>query len=211
MMEFEYRRSEPKTIKEASKRLKHRVVPALLAGIALAMLVFMLQYFNIDKAYGLGTSAIIFTSFASSIFIMFITPNSRSARNSKFVKSYILAGIIGYLGGYGLAYVSLYVVAALVLFFVSILMIITKSEHPPAAAIAFAFVLFHIGALGVLIIASGVFIVVAIRYILEKTMFEIERQTLKIKIMEQRRRERGAIVKGNGMNAKHKQKHKAKA
>ena len=85
-MEKEYRYREPKSVKEAWKRLKHRIVPAILAGLALALLVFLLQYFDIDKAYGLGTSAVIFTSFASSIYIMFITPNSRAAKNSKFVK-----------------------------------------------------------------------------------------------------------------------------
>ncbi|MCL5679742.1 MAG: HPP family protein [Candidatus Marsarchaeota archaeon] len=178
-MNAEYRYREPKSVKEAAKRLKHRIVPALLAGLVLALLVFMLQYFNIDRAYGLGTTAVIFTSFASSIYIMFIMPNSRAARNSKFVKSYIIAGIIGYIGGLGLAYLPLYAIVAVVLFVVSLLMIITKSEHPPAAAIAFAFVLFHMGYLGIIIIASGVIIVVVLRYLLEKTIFEIEREMLK--------------------------------
>ena len=181
-MEKEYRYREPKSVKEAWKRLKHRIVPAILAGLALSLLVFLLEYFKIDKAYGLGTSAVIFTSFASSIYIMFITPNARAARNSKFVKSYALAGIVGSLGGLGLAVMPLYSVAALVIFSVSVLMIITKSEHPPAAAIAFAFVLFRIGGIGIIIIASGVIIVVALRYLLEKTTFEIEREAIKIKI-----------------------------
>ncbi len=96
-----YRYKEPKSLKEAWKRLKRRIIPAFLAGVSLAILVFLLQYFRIDEAYGLGSSAIIFTSFASSIYIMFITPNSRAAKASKFVKSYIIAGIIGTLSGFG--------------------------------------------------------------------------------------------------------------
>lgn len=160
---------------DVSKRLTHRIIPALLAGLTLALLVFVLEYFNVDRAYGLGTSAVIFTSFASSIFIMFLMPNSRSAGNSKFVKSYAIAAATGFLGSLLLRYVPLFVVAALVIFFVSILMIITKSEHPPAAAIAFAFVLFNVGTLGIVIIASGVLIVVALRYLLEKSVYEIER------------------------------------
>ena len=179
-MGLDYRRREPKSLKEASKRLRHRLVPAFLAGITIALLVFMLQYFNIDKAYGLGTSAVIFTSFASSIYIMFIIPNSRAARNSKFVKSYALAGITGYIGGLGLAWLPLYVVAAMVIFFLIMLMILTKSEHPPAAAIAFAFVLFHVGYLGIIIIVSGVILVVVMRYILEKSIFGIEREMVKL-------------------------------
>ena len=187
-MEKEYRYREPKSVKEALKRLKFRLIPAILAGLNLAILVFFLQYFNIDKAYGLGTSAVIFTSFASSIYIMFITPNSRAAKNSKFVKSYAIAGVVGSLGGLGLAIMPLYAVAALVIFFVSVLMIITKSEHPPAAAIAFAFVLFRIGYIGIIIIASGVVIVIALRYILEKTMFEVEREVLKVELREKEKR-----------------------
>ena len=187
-MAREYRYREPKSVKEAWKRLKHRIIPAILAGLNLAILVFLLEYFNIDKAYGLGTSAVIFTSFASSIYIMFITPNSRAARNSKFVKSYIIAGIVGTLGGLSLAVLPLYAVAALVIFSVSVLMIITKSEHPPAAAIAFAFVLFRMGYIGIIIIASGVVIVVTLRYLLEKTTFEIEREALKVEIRKKEKR-----------------------
>ncbi|MCL4387660.1 HPP family protein [Candidatus Marsarchaeota archaeon] len=201
-MEKEYRYREPKSVKEAWKRLKHRIVPAILAGLALALLVFLLQYFDIDKAYGLGTSAVIFTSFASSIYIMFITPNSRAAKNSKFVKSYTIAGIVGSIGGLGLAVMPLYVVAALVIFFVSVLMIITKSEHPPAAAIAFAFVLFRIGVIGIIIIASGVIIVVTLRYLLEKTTFEVEREMLKVSLREKQK----SIGLQNSKNARHKRR-----
>ncbi|MGC8538230.1 MAG: hypothetical protein ACP5MZ_04625 [Candidatus Micrarchaeia archaeon] len=66
--------------KGTAKRLRARLLPALLASLTLAILIALLVYFNIDKAYGIGTSAVIFTSFASSIFIMFITPSSRAAK-----------------------------------------------------------------------------------------------------------------------------------
>jgi hypothetical protein len=65
--------------KGTAKRLRARLLPALLASLTLAILIALLVYFNIDKAYGIGTSAVIFASFASSIFIMFITPSSRAA------------------------------------------------------------------------------------------------------------------------------------
>ncbi|MEM0154577.1 MAG: HPP family protein [Methanothrix sp.] len=203
-MAKEYRYREPKNVREALKRLRFRLIPAILAGLNLAILVFFLQYFNIDKAYGIGTTAVIFTSFASSIYIMFITPNSRAAKNSKFIKSYAIAGIVGSLGGFGLAIMPLYAVAALVIFFVSILMIITKSEHPPAAAIAFAFVLFRIGYIGIIIIVSGVVIVVALRYVLEKTMFEVEREVFRLELKKKERRER----LGGAKSIQHKRRRK---
>lgn len=187
-MESEYKRMEPKTFKEASERLKHRILPALLAGITLLILVFMLQYAKIDKAYDLVSSAVIFTSFASSIYIMFITPNARTAKSSKFVKSYIIASIVGSIGGFLIVYLPLYIVAGMVLFFVSILMIMTQSEHPPAAAIAFAFVLFKVNYTGILIIISGIIIVLAVRYVLEKTLFEVEGGISKAELIEKERR-----------------------
>ncbi len=156
-------------------RLRARLVPALLASLTLAILIALLVYFNVDKAYGIGTSAVIFTSFASSIFIMFITPSSRAAKPKRFVKSYLLAGVIGYLGSMALPFVPLFAVAGLVLFFMIVTMIITDSEHAPAAAIAFAFVLFKVGILGMIIIASAVAIILAIRFVLEALIFRFEK------------------------------------
>ncbi|MGC9190562.1 MAG: HPP family protein [Candidatus Micrarchaeia archaeon] len=160
--------------KGTAKRLRARLLPALLASLTLAILIALLVYFNIDKAYGIGTSAVIFTSFASSIFIMFITPSSRAAKPRRFVMSYLLAGIIGYIGSMALPLMALFVVAGLVMFFLIIAMIIIDSEHAPAAAIAFAFVLFRVGILGIIIIASAVAIILAIRFVLEAMIFRFE-------------------------------------
>jgi len=55
-------------------------------------------------------------------------------------------------------------------------MIATHSEHPPAAAIAFAFVLFKVGILGILVIALGVLIILAVRFTLERLMFKFEKR-----------------------------------
>jgi len=91
MTAMKSRRMRPKS----NNLLARTLVPSLLAGFTLALLVFVLSYFRIDLAYGTGTSLVIFTSFASSIFIMFLMPRSTAAKSSKFVKSYALAGIIG--------------------------------------------------------------------------------------------------------------------
>ncbi len=152
----------------------------MLAGFTLALLVALLLYLKIDALYGVGTSAIIFTSFASSIFIMFITPNSRAAKNAKFVKSYMLAAVVGYFGDLLLIALPLAIVVGLVLFLLIVLMILTRSEHPPAAAIAFAFVLFRVGIVGLIVIFSGVAIIVAVRFLLEKAIFEVEREVRRL-------------------------------
>ncbi len=178
-----YIEHEPENVREALGRMKIRIVPAILASVALSMLVFLLVYFKIDAISGVGTSAVIFSSFASSIFIMFIMPNSKMAKIGKFVKSYLIAGVIGFLGSLGLAVFPIYIISAFVLFGVIVLSVITRSDHPPAAAIAFAFVLFHISYGGILVIVLGVIIVVFLRYVLEKSIFELERE---VKSLEKR-------------------------
>ena len=59
-------------------------------------------------------------------------------------------------------------------------MIAKHSEHPPAAAIAFAFVLFKVGILGILVIALGVLIILSVRFALERLVLgfvkDIERR-----------------------------------
>lgn len=165
-------------------RLKKRVVPAALGGVTLSMLVLLLEYFRTDAIYGNGISLVIFASFAGSIFIMFIMPNSRVAKIGRFVKSYIMAGIVGYLGSLALGILPLFLISGMVLFALTVLLILTDSEHPPAAAIAFAFVLFHVGIFGIFIIFLCVAIVLLFRYILEKGIFELER---KVKKMENAR------------------------
>lgn len=161
-------------------RLKKRIVPAALGGITLSMLVLLLEYFKTDAIYGYGISLVIFASFAGSIFIMFIMPNSRAAKVGKFVKSYILAGIVGYFGSLAVGILPLFLISGIVLFALTVLLILTDSEHPPAAAIAFAFVLFHVGILGILIIFLCIAIILLFRYILEKSIFDLERKVKKI-------------------------------
>ncbi len=166
---------------KAIGRLKKRLIPAVFAGITLSIMVLLLEYFKTDILYGIGINAVIFASFASSIYIMFIMPNSRAAKSSKFVKSYALAAVVGYLGGLTSSMLPLFAVAGMVIFVLTVLLILTYSEHPPAAAIAFAFVLFHVGITGMVIIAAGVAIVLLSRFVLEKKIFEIERKIEKKK------------------------------
>jgi len=74
-----------KRIRQKSNNLLARtLVPSLLAGFTLALLVFILSYFRVDLAYGTGTSLVIFTSFASSIFIMFLMPRSTVSKSGNY-------------------------------------------------------------------------------------------------------------------------------
>jgi len=66
-------------------------------------------------------------------------------------------------------------VAGLVVFVLALAMIATHSEHPPVAAIAFAFVLFKVGILGILVIALGVLVILAVRFALERIVFRFEK------------------------------------
>ena len=160
---------------KSNNLLARTLVPSLLAGFTIALLVSVLSYLRVDLAYGTGTSLVIFTSFASSIFIMFLMPHSTAAKSDKFVKSYVLAGIIGYVGSLGLAFMPLAAVAGLVVFVLALAMIATHSEHPPAAAIAFAFVLFKVGIIGILVIALGIMVILAVRFALERLIFRFEK------------------------------------
>ncbi len=140
----------------------------------MTFILMTLNYFHFDVAYGAGTTAIIFASFASSAFILFMTPKAKGARVSRFIKSYLIGGVVGLIGSQLLAYAPLYMVAAAVVFVVSVLLYVADSQHAPAVAIAFAFVVFHIDMLGILVVVSGALLLIAFRFVLEKFVFMIE-------------------------------------
>ncbi len=155
-------------------KLRNIAIPALLTAVSMMVILIALDYFHFDLAYGVGTTAIIFASFASSAFILFMTPRARGARIPRFVKSYIIGGVVGLAGSLMLAYVPLYITAAAVIFVVSALLYLTDSQHAPAVAIAFAFVIFHIDIFGLVIVIAGALLLIALRFVLEKFVFIIE-------------------------------------
>ena len=110
----------------------------------------------------------IFTSFASSAFILFLMPYSKAAKRTRFVKSYIIAGVFGYTGFFLSRFVNFYIMAGIIIFVVSLLLFETDSEHPPAIGIAVAFMIFKIPIYGILTLIAGIFILVAARYIMQK-------------------------------------------
>lgn len=153
--------------------MKKKVTPALLAGLAVSILIFILYYVNSEINY--GASAILFAAFGASAFILFMTPKLKSARPGTFIKAYVLGGIIGVIGFYVSALLPFWLVAGAAVFVLSLLMYAADSPHPPAIGIALAFVLYKIDVLGILIVMLGVVILLLLRFVLERFVFIIEK------------------------------------
>lgn len=156
------------------KKLKHQfnkqniIIEISIASLILVLLVFCLSQINLDIRKGLGESVLVFASFASSVYILFLMPYSKAAKISRFAKSYAIAGIVGYLGLIASSYVNFYLIVFLVMFFVSLMMFETDSEHPPALGIALAFMLYKISFPGLLVLICGIILLSLAKMIMLK-------------------------------------------
>lgn len=169
---IEYRNIYPGKYK--GHPIRNGLLPALMAAISIVVIMYVIKYFNFDFLYGNGSSEIIFASFASSAFILFMMPRSRSAQPSKFLKSYFIAAGMGYLGFILIPFVPEYLLFTLILFFGILLLIATRSEHAPAMAILFAFLLFRVGPLGVIVIIVSAFLLLFLRIGMENSVYMLE-------------------------------------
>ncbi|MGI0090698.1 MAG: HPP family protein [Nitrososphaerales archaeon] len=156
--------------KSTKTRVKEdKMIRLVSTAIALVLIIFSLDELNIGLlGPDFGSSAIIFASFSASTFILFMTPEAKAASSKRFIKSYVLGGIIGYAGFVLIGYIGLYLTSGLIIFVLSLLLWITDSEHPPGVALAFAFILYHVNYLGILVVIFGVVILVMIRILLER-------------------------------------------
>jgi CBS-domain-containing membrane protein len=161
--------------KEKDQFLKKIVIPAFFTAFAAAVLVLALKYFNFNIKYGIGSSGIIFASFGSSLFLLFMAPKSKTASVRKFVKSYLIGGVIGVAGSTMLSYLPLFLVAFIIIFVASIVLFVADSVHPPAIAIAFAFVLFRIDVYGMVIVASTAFLIVLLKLFFDRFVYPFEK------------------------------------
>ncbi len=169
---IEYRNIYPS--KYAKHPVRNGLLPALLTAISIVVIMYVIKYFNFDFLYGNGSSEIIFASFASSAFILFMMPRSRSARPSKFLKSYFIAAGMGYIGFVLIPFVPEYLLFTLMLFLGVLLLVATRSEHAPALGILFAFLLFRVGPLGVIVIIISAFLLLFLRILMENSIFILE-------------------------------------
>ncbi len=168
--------------KSSSYHIRNKIIPSMLAALSIAIIVFIFGVINFDARYGIGVSAVLFSSFASSAFILFLVPKSDAAKISKFVKSYMIGGFIGYLGILVITFTSmpLYVVTAIFIFITIMIMVITRSEHPPGVAIAFAFILYQLDFFGIIIVILGVLMLIFVKMVLEKIVFIFEEDVNRI-------------------------------
>ena len=169
---------------EASSKIqfvKSAVIPSILLGITLSIfsaLFFALRDYLIILA---DAKYLIFASFGSTAFIMYLMPKSPSAKISKFAKSYVAASLIGYAGLYIAGYLGIFAAIAIVETFIAITMVALKAEHPPAAAIGLVFTINRVGAAGILLIIIGILTISGLTMVLKKTVHVAEHEESEIR------------------------------
>ncbi|MCW6160281.1 MAG: HPP family protein [Candidatus Micrarchaeales archaeon] len=160
---------------ERKKLINNIIIPAALTTFSLVLLIFVLNYVNFDIRSSFGAPAIIFASFGGSAFLLFMMPKSRTANIRRFVKSYVIAVVLGSIGYFLLQYIGLYYTSALVIFAASILLVVTDSYHASAISLLFAYLLYDISWVGDIVVLIGVVLLLLIRLYLEKYVFVLER------------------------------------
>lgn len=146
---------------------RHVLIPVIITTVALILLIFILNSVNSDLRTS-GESAIIFTSFASSAFIMFMAPYSKPSSIRRFAASYIMAGIFGEIGYLLVPLSGFYVAVTFTIFMMALLLFETDSIHPPAMGAALAFVIFQVSYPGLIILASGIVVLGALKEMVER-------------------------------------------
>ena len=151
-----------------------------MLGFTVALLTFLLNLAEHVLIISLGAKFLIFASFGSSAFIMYMMPENDSARVSKFVKSYVAAGIIGFLCTFLVPYIGLFYAIAVVETAIGITLGGIGAKHPPAAAIGIVFLINRVGIYGILIIIVGVATISILTTILNKAFSEAKKEIKKI-------------------------------
>lgn len=151
------------------------IMPAIMTAISLMALVAVLKYLNLNLIHGVGYSAIIFASFGGSAFLLFMMPEEKASDTRRFVKSYIIGGIIGVISSFILQYLGVFVAVGISIFAASMLLAKTDSMHPPGIAMVFAFIIYKVDYPSIILVVAGVAIMVVIRLFLEKAIFIIEK------------------------------------
>ncbi len=167
-------------------RIRNSIVPALLTALSIGVVAYMLSVASLDIRAHTGLSVLIFASFASSAFLLFMLPRSKTARPARFVKSYIIAALLGYLGALSIAVIGEYATIIIIIFVVAMLLPLFDAGHPPAVGIAFAFMLFGVGYAELVLVALGIALLLAMRLLLERAVYIIEEDVESIGRRERR-------------------------
>ncbi len=160
--------------------VKKALIPAFITAMVIMILYSLLGAIKSDFLTSLNATLIVFASFGSSAILLFMSPRSRDSSIGKFARSYLIATLLGAGSYLLLPYLHTIVVAGIATFVISILLYVTNNVHPPAVGIMLAFILFRIEAVGAILVLSGVVLLVAMRMILEKYLYRIDKDLERI-------------------------------
>jgi hypothetical protein len=153
-------------------RIRNSIIPAIFIGITLSITIFSLSLIHV---YIVPIAKfIVFSSFASSSFLLFMEPHQESSRINKFVKSYIISGICGIMGFFVSLHIGLYPTLALVETAVALLLVIFQAMHPPAMGIAVVFILERANVFALLFLFAGMLLIIVFDHFLNKFVYVIE-------------------------------------
>ncbi|SMD31338.1 HPP family protein [Picrophilus oshimae] len=153
--------------------IRNKMIPALFVGITIAITIFLLHYF-----YNLVIPIarfIIFGSFASSAFLLFMEPENKSSKLMTFIRSYIIAGIIGLIVSLLTYYINIYYSVTIVEFILALALVSLRAEHPPAMGIDLVYVIEKLNIYSIIFVVLGALIIASLDKILEKFVY-IERR-----------------------------------
>jgi CBS-domain-containing membrane protein len=150
--------------------IKQAVIPSILLGITLSIFSLLMYALKDYLVMLTDSKYLIFASFGSSAFIMYLMPKSPSAATSKFVKSYMAASLIGYGGLFLSDSMGVFASIAIVETLIAITLVGIRAEHPPAAAIGLVFTIYRVGFAGVLVIIVGIIVISLLTLLMKKTL-----------------------------------------
>jgi CBS-domain-containing membrane protein len=156
--------------------VKNTLIPSILLGITISTLSALLYLLRNELIIISESKFLIFASFGSTAFIMFLMPASPSAKIDKFVKSYTIAAIIGLFGFYAYPVLGVFFDLAMIETLIALALVEARAMHPPAAAIGIVFAIGRVGLYGIAVIALGILTIVALRIVLDKIVIVTEEE-----------------------------------
>ncbi len=152
--------------------IRNHIIPAIFIGITVSFTIFALSLFHV---YIVPVAKfIVFSSFASTSFLLFMESKQSASRISKFVKSYIIAGIMGIAGFFISVHIGIYYSLAVVETAIALLLVITESEHPPAMGIGVVFIFERANIFALAFLLTGMVIIILMDKFLNKFIYVLK-------------------------------------
>jgi CBS-domain-containing membrane protein len=164
----------------AQPRAIHYVMQSLGAFIFIFVMLWCLG--KVSKPgllWAIGASSV-----ASSVFIVFTSPQGRSAESVRMIGAYLLSLLIGFLGFYFSSLLALSMnpllameVATALTVAVSVsVMSLLHFEHPPATGLALILVLEPWGYATIMVIIISIIVLIGIHYLFKAHMRDLHRR-----------------------------------